>query len=58
MLDTIEFYYGVPIKIFHAVANIIENMWFKDVFWNDFKENINISLKSAVLVLTELYHNY
>jgi len=38
LLDTLEFDYGVPNKNFHAVVNTVENIWFKDIFWSDFKK--------------------
>jgi len=51
LLDVIEFDYGVPNKIIHLAANKVENIRFKDVSWSDFEKDINISLKSAVLIL-------
>ena len=51
LLDVIEFDYGVPNKIIHLAANKVENIRFKDVSWSDFEKDINISFKSAVLIL-------
>ncbi len=51
LLHTIEFNYGIPNKIVHLAANKVENIRFKDVTWSDFEKDINISLKSAVLIL-------
>lgn len=51
LLHTIEFNYGIPNKIVHLAANKVENIRFKDIYWNDFEKDINISLKSAVLIL-------
>ncbi len=51
LLDNIEENYGIPNKIVHLAANKVENIRFKDVKWSDFEKDINISLKSAVLIL-------
>ncbi|MDC1418121.1 SDR family oxidoreductase [Candidatus Thioglobus sp.] len=51
LLDVIESAYGVPNKIIHLAANKVENIRFKDVSWSDFEKDINISFKSAVLIL-------
>lgn len=51
LLHTIEFEYGIPNKIVHLAANKVENIRFKDVSWSNFEKDINISLKSAVLIL-------
>jgi 3-oxoacyl-[acyl-carrier protein] reductase len=51
LLHAIEFKYGIPNKIVHLAANRVENIRFKDVSWIDFEKDINISLKSAVLIL-------
>ena len=50
-LDNIESNYGIPNKIVHLSASKVENIRFKDVRWSDFERDINISLKSAVLIL-------
>jgi 3-oxoacyl-[acyl-carrier protein] reductase len=51
LLEKIESTYGTPNKIVHLAANRVENIRFKDVSWVDFEKDINISLKSAVLIL-------
>ena len=51
LLEKIEINYGIPNKIVHLAANTVENIRFKDVTWSDFEKDINISLKSAVLIL-------
>lgn len=51
MLDTIESEIGVPNKIIHLAAPKFENLRFKDVDWNNFQNEINISLGSITLIL-------
>ena len=51
LLDVIESDYGVPNKIVHLAAVKVENIRFKDVEWNDFEKDINVTLKSAILIL-------
>ena len=51
LLDVIESDYGIPNKIIHLAANKVENIRFKDISWSDFEKDINISFKSAVLIL-------
>jgi 3-oxoacyl-[acyl-carrier protein] reductase len=51
LLDVIESNYGVPNKIVHLAANKVKNIRFEDVSWSDFEKDINISLKSSVLIL-------
>lgn len=50
-LDKIETLYGIPNKIVHLAANRVKNIRFKDVQWSDFEHDINISLKSSVIIL-------
>jgi len=50
-LDIIESQYGVPNKIVHLAASKVENVRFKDVCWADFEKDMNISFRSAVLIL-------
>lgn len=50
-LDNIESKYGVPNKIVLLAANRVENIRFKDLKWSNFEQDINISLKSSVLIL-------
>lgn len=52
MLDNIEKNYGVPNKIVHLAAPKFENIRFKDVSWNDFQKDIDISLKSLIIILS------
>jgi 3-oxoacyl-[acyl-carrier protein] reductase len=51
LLDTIESDHGIPNTIVHLAANKVENIRFKDVTWSDFEKDINISFKSAILIL-------
>jgi 3-oxoacyl-[acyl-carrier protein] reductase len=51
MLDNIERKYGAPDKIVHLAASKFENIRFKDVDWNDFQYDIDVSLRSLVLIL-------
>ena len=51
LISTIEENYGTPNKIIHLAAARVENIRFKDVDWNDFEKDINITLKSAILIL-------
>ena len=51
LLNTIEADYGVPNKIVHLAASKLENIRFKDVVWEDFEKDINISFKSLVIIL-------
>lgn len=51
MIDNIESNYGIPNKIIHLAASKFENIRFKDITWNDFQNDLEISLKSAVIIL-------
>jgi 3-oxoacyl-[acyl-carrier protein] reductase len=51
MLDKIEQEIGIPDKIIHLAAPKFENIRFKDVDWENFQDEINISLKSIILIL-------
>lgn len=51
LLNTIETDYGIPNKIVHLAASKVENIRFKDVVWEDFEKDINISFKSLVIIL-------
>ena len=51
LLNSIETKYGVPNKIIHLAAPKIENIRFKDINWSDFQREIDISLKSLILIL-------
>jgi len=50
-LNGIESNYGIPNKIIHLSASKVQNIRFKDVEWLDFEQDLNISLKSAILIL-------
>ena len=50
-IDTVELNHGVPNKIIHLAAPKFENIRFKDISWDSFQNEINISLKSIVLIL-------
>lgn len=51
MLDKIESEIGVPSKIIHLAAPKAENIRFRDVDWNNFQSDINISLGSITIIL-------
>jgi 3-oxoacyl-[acyl-carrier protein] reductase len=51
MLDDIENNYGIPNKIIHLAAPKFENIRFKDIGWDSFQNDIDISLKSIILIL-------
>ncbi len=51
MLNNIEKKFGIPNKIIHLASTRVKNIRFKDATWNDFEKDINISLKSSVLIL-------
>jgi len=50
-VNEIEEKYGIPNKIVHLAAPKFNNIRFKDVSWNNFQNDINISLKSFVIIL-------
>jgi len=47
----VETTYGVPTKIVHLAAPKFQNIRFKDIIWDNFQNEINISLKSIILIL-------
>mgnify|MGYP000490852080 CR=1 FL=1 len=51
LLSTIENNYGIPNKIINLAAPKFENIRFKDISWKDFQRDIDISLKSSVMIL-------
>jgi 3-oxoacyl-[acyl-carrier protein] reductase len=53
LVNEIETTYGIPNKIVHLVAASIKNIRFKDILWKDFKKDIDISLRSSVLILSK-----
>jgi len=52
LIQTIKNDYGIPNKIIQLAAARVENIRFKDVSWEDFEKDINITLKSSVLFLS------
>ena len=50
-IDVIKFDYGIPNKIIHLAAPKFENIRFKDIVWEGFQNEIDISLKSIILIL-------
>ena len=53
MINTIEEKYGIPNKIIHLAAPKFTNKRFKDLVWNDFQDDLNISLKSLIVILNK-----
>jgi 3-oxoacyl-[acyl-carrier protein] reductase len=51
MLNDIKNNYGIPTKIIHLAAPKFENVRFKDISWDSFQNDIDISLKSIILIL-------
>jgi 3-oxoacyl-[acyl-carrier protein] reductase len=51
MIKEVESKFGVPNKILHLAAPKFQNIRFKDLLWNDFQNDIDISLKSIFLIL-------
>lgn len=51
LLNTIESDYGIPNKIIHLAAPKVENIRFKDLKWENFEKEINITLRSSVMIL-------
>jgi 3-oxoacyl-[acyl-carrier protein] reductase len=51
LLDVIESDYGIPNKIIHLAAPKFGNIRFKDIVWESFQNEIDISLKSIILIL-------
>ena len=51
LLDKIESGYGVPNKTIHLAASKFENIRFKDVLWEKFQNEIDISLRSIIWIL-------
>ena len=51
LLVTIEKDYGIPNKIVHLAASKFKNIRFKDICWNDFQHDLDISLKSIMIIL-------
>jgi 3-oxoacyl-[acyl-carrier protein] reductase len=53
MVENIEKKYGIPNKIIHLAAPKFENVRFKDVKLDDFQNDIEISLKSLIIILNK-----
>lgn len=51
MLDKIESKYGTPDKIIHLASPKFKNIRFKDVSWNNFQNELNVSLGSIAQIL-------
>jgi 3-oxoacyl-[acyl-carrier protein] reductase len=51
LLDVIESDYGLPSKIIHLAAPKFKNIRFKEIVWDDFQNEIDVSLKSIMLTL-------
>lgn len=51
MLNKIEIEIGIPNKIIHIAAPKFENTRFKDVNWENFQNEITISLGSIIIIL-------
>jgi 3-oxoacyl-[acyl-carrier protein] reductase len=51
LLDVIESDYEIPNKIIHLAAPKFEKIRFKDITWESFQKEIDISLKSIILIL-------
>lgn len=51
LLNTIESDYGIPNKIIHLAAPKVENIRFKDLNWENFETELNITLRSSVMIL-------
>ena len=51
MLDNIEDNYGIPNKMIYLAAPRFENIRFKDISWDSFQNDIDISLKSTIVIL-------
>ena len=54
MLQEIEERFGTPSKIVHLAATRVQNIRFKDVQWQDFENDLLVSLKSLVLILQRI----
>jgi 3-oxoacyl-[acyl-carrier protein] reductase len=53
MVENIEKKYGIPNKIIHLAAPKFKNVRFKDVKLDDFQNDIEISLKSLIIILNK-----
>jgi 3-oxoacyl-[acyl-carrier protein] reductase len=51
LIDKIKEEYAYPSKIVHLPASKLTNIRFKDISWNKFQKDIDIQLKSSVMIL-------
>jgi 3-oxoacyl-[acyl-carrier protein] reductase len=51
LLEVIESDYGITNKIIHLAVPIFKNIRFKDIDWEGFQNEIDIRLKSIILIL-------
>ena len=51
LIEKIELDYGSPHKIVHLAAPKFENIRFKNIVWEEFQRDLEISLKSIILIL-------
>lgn len=54
MISEIRTKYGTPNKIVHLAAPKFKNIRFKDLSWSDVENEINVSLKSIIIVLSQI----
>ncbi len=54
LIDVVENEYGIPTKIVQLVAPKFDYIRFKSLEWSDFEKNINVSLKSTMLIFKYL----
>ena len=52
LMDEIEKKYGVPNKIILLAGSAFNIIRFKNVLWSDFEKDINISLRSSIMILS------
>lgn len=52
MINAIENKFGTPNKIVHLASSKFENIRFKDIDINSFQKEIDLSLKSLIIILT------
>jgi 3-oxoacyl-[acyl-carrier protein] reductase len=53
MVDSIEKNYGIPNKIIHLPAPKFENIRFKDIELNNFQNDLEVCLKSLIIILNK-----
>jgi 3-oxoacyl-[acyl-carrier protein] reductase len=52
LIQHIENEYGTPNKIVHLAAPKFENIRFKDAKWENYQKELDITLKSAIIILS------